>query len=434
MNQNRRGNVQSRAVCRDRSAASGPVVWYAEDFDPDLLSSNARARRLWEGGGRVTKRLDPHPDVVVVGGGVIGATIAYALARRGQRVMLIERETIGEGTSLASAGIVSPLDQRQYPPDLLQLLWRSIRSYPWLVGTLEEETGLSVGYRQWGSLLVAETDDEVVTLREVGNWLETAGFTVEWLDGPAAREAEPLLPVHVQGGLLIEEGASVLVPQLVRAAVAAAQRRGAVVYEHTAVTALEAAGDRVLAVHTVHERVSAGAVILATGAWTGQLVAPLGVALPTNPVKGQMALLEGSTARPRHILGGPSVASYVVPRVDGLIWIGTTVERGRWGTRPTPQGLWQCIDTARRVAPALLREEIVAVGAGLRPGTADDLPALGRVPGWRNLWVATGHLRLGIMLAPVTADLVAAAIEQEDAEVFPPAFSPGRFAADAGTA
>ncbi|MCX2727166.1 glycine oxidase ThiO [Thermomicrobium sp. 4228-Ro] len=382
----------------------------------------------------MTRKLEPYPDVIVVGGGVIGATIAYALSRRGQRVVLLEREAVGEGTSLASAGIVSPLDQRQYLPELVQLLWRSIRSYPWLVGTLEEETGLSVGYRQWGSLLVAETDDEVATLREVGHWLDAVGFTVEWLDGPAAREAEPLLPVHIQGGLLIEDGASVLVPQLVRAAVAAAQRRGATVYEHTAVTALEAAGDRVVAVHTVHERLPTSAVVLAAGAWTGQLVAPLGVSLPTVPVKGQMALVEGSTARPRHILGGPSVASYVVPRVDGLIWIGTTVERGRWGTRPTPQGLWQCIDTARRVAPALLHEEIVAVGAGLRPGTADDLPALGRLPGWRNLWVATGHLRLGIMLAPVTADLVAEAIEQESEAVFPPAFSPRRFAGATGTA
>lgn len=382
----------------------------------------------------MTRKLEPYPDVIVVGGGVIGATIAYALSRRGQRVVLLEREAVGEGTSLASAGIVSPLDQRQYLPELVQLLWRSIRSYPWLVGTLEEETGLSVGYRQWGSLLVAETDDEVATLREVGHWLDAVGFTVEWLDGPAAREAEPLLPVHIQGGLLIEDGASVLVPQLVRAAVAAAQRRGATVYEHTAVTALEAAGDRVLAVHTVHERLPTSAVVLTAGAWTGQLIAPLGVSLPTVPVKGQMALLEGSTARPRHILGGPSVASYVVPRVDGLIWIGTTVERGRWGTRPTPQGLWQCIDTARRVAPALLHEEIVAVGAGLRPGTADDLPALGRLPGWRNLWVATGHLRLGIMLAPVTADLVAEAIEQESEAVFPPAFSPRRFAGATGTA
>ncbi|MCX7623179.1 MAG: FAD-binding oxidoreductase, partial [Thermomicrobium sp.] len=255
----------------------------------------------------MTRRLEPHPDVVVIGGGVIGATLAYALARRGQRVLILERESVGDGTSIASAGIVSPLDQRQYPPELVQLLWRSIRSYPWLVGALEEETGITVGYRQWGSLLVAETEDEVETLQELGRWLEQAGFAVEWLDGPAAREAEPLLPVHVQGGLRIEEGASVLVPQLARAAVAAAQRHDAVVVEHVAATGLVVAGERVVAVETTRERFPAGAVVLAAGAWTGQLVAPLGAQLPTVPVKGQMALVDSSTTRPRHILGGPSV-------------------------------------------------------------------------------------------------------------------------------
>jgi len=380
----------------------------------------------------VTSRLAPHPDVIVVGGGVIGATLAYALARRGQQVLLIAREAIGEGTSRASAGIVSPLDERQYPPPLVELLWRSIRSYPWLVSALEEETGLAVGYRQWGSLLVAETEDDVTTLRELGDWLERAGFAVEWLDGAAAREAEPLLPVHIQGGLLIEEGASLLVPQLARAAVLAAQRRGASVLEQTAVTGLEVADGRIVAVRAGRERWPAGAVVLAAGAWTGQLVEPLGVPLPTVPVKGQMALLAADTARPRHILGGPSVPSYVVPRADGLVWIGTTVERGRWGTRPTPHGLWQSIDTARRVAPALLQEEIVWVGAGLRPGTTDDLPVLGRVPGVGNLWVATGHLRLGVMLAPATADLVATAIEKDSEEELPPVFSSARFATASG--
>lgn len=386
----------------------------------------AAQRERWKG-EVVTRRLEPHPDVIVIGGGIIGATIAYVLARRGQRVTLIERETIGDGASAASAGIVSPLDQRQYPTELQQLLWRSLRSYPWLVGALQEETGLSVGFQQWGTLLLAETEADVAALQELGQWLEERGFTAEWLDGPATREAEPLAPVHVQGGLLIEDGASVLVPQLVRAAIVGAQQRGVTVLEHTAVVELEVAGERVLAVQTARERLPTDAVVLAAGAWSGQLVAPLGVPLPTVPVKGQMALIDGSTRRPRHIVGAPGVTGYVVPRADGLVWVGTTVERGRWGTRPTAQGLWQCIDTARRLAPALLQEEIHAVGAGLRPGTADDLPILGRVPGWRNLWVAAGHFRLGVMLAPVTADILAEALEKDSEDEIPARFSPRRF-------
>ncbi|MCS7050844.1 MAG: glycine oxidase ThiO [Thermomicrobium sp.] len=375
----------------------------------------------------MVQRLERHADVVVIGGGVIGATIAYGLSRRGLRVTLIERETIGDGASMASAGIVSPLDARHYPLELQQLLWQSLRSYPWLISTLQEETGLAVGYREWGTLLLAESEAEVVPLQELGRWFERHGFAVEWLDGPGTREAEPLVPIHIQGGLLLEQGASVLVPQLVRAAVLGAQHRGATVLEHTAVTALELSGERVTAVRTTHERLLAETVVLAAGAWSGQVLAPLGVSLPTLPVKGQMVLIDGSTRRPKHIIGGPGVTGYVVPRADGLVWVGTTVERGRWSLRPTAQGLWQCFDTARRLTPALLQEDLRAVGAGLRPGTPDDLPVLGRFPGWRNLWVAAGHFRLGVMLAPVTADRIVEAIELDREDGIPQRLSPSRF-------
>jgi glycine oxidase len=378
----------------------------------------------------MTTRLELYPDVVVVGGGIIGTTIAYALARQGKRVTLLERESIGDGTSAASAGIVSPLDERHHPVELQDLLWRSLRSYPWLIGSLQEETGLAVGFQQWGTLLVAETEAEIADIRAVGTWLEERGFGVEWLDGPTVREAEPLLPVHVQGALRIDEGASVLVPQLVRATALAAQRYGATVLEHTAVVGMETAGDRVAAIQTARERIATAAVVLAAGAWSGQLTAPLGRPLPTLPVKGQMVLINGTTRRPQSIIGAPGVTGYVVPRADGLVWVGTTVERGRWGTRPTAHGLWFCIDTARRLAPALLQEELFCAGAGLRPGTVDDQPILGRLPGWRNVWVATGHFRLGIMLAPITAELIARAMELESEDGIPPRFSPQRFLDD----
>lgn len=378
----------------------------------------------------MTAPLSLMADVTVIGGGIIGATLTYALARRGLRVTLIERETVGNGTSQASAGIVSPLDERHHPPELQELLWRSLRSYPWLIGVLEEESRLVVGYRQWGTLLLAETEAEVAPLQELGQWLDAKGFATEWLDGPTVRETEPLVPVHVQGALFIEEGASVLVPQLVRAAVAAAQQYQASILEHTAVVGLERRGEHVVAVETARDRLPTGSVVIAAGAWTGQLLATLGLPIQTIPVKGQMMLIDGSTCRPRHILGAPGVASYVVPRADGLVWSGTTLERGRWSTRPTTQGLWQCIDTVRRLAPALLQEELHAIGAGLRPGTPDDQPLIGRLPGFRNLWIAAGHFRLGVMLAPVTADLLATAIEQDSDREIPPRFSPARFLDD----
>ena len=178
-------------------------------------------------GKQVSTRSETSPEVIVVGGGVIGTAIAYAFARRGISCLVLERGIIGQGTSEASAGIVSPPSTSAIPAERLELARRSFQAYPWLVAAVQEDSGLDAGYRQWGELLVAETEDEVIPLRELAAWQASAGFESEWVDGKTAREIEPLLPERIHGALLADEGGSLIVQRLVRALALAAASRGA---------------------------------------------------------------------------------------------------------------------------------------------------------------------------------------------------------------
>ena len=345
-------------------------------------------------------------EVIVVGGGVIGTAIAYALARQEVSCLVLEGGALGRGASEASAGIVSPPSTRTLIPERLELARRSFQAYPWLVASLQEESGLDIGYRQWGELLVAETEDEAAALQALAAWHAEAGFESEWVDGKTAREIEPLLPDAILGALLADQGGSLVVQRLVRALALAAITRGAQVAEHVPVIGFAVESDRVVAVETPQGRYTAEQVVLAAGTWTGHLAKHLGWPLPVLPVKGQMVLVSCGVTPLRHVLGLADGTGYLAPRTDGLVWAGSTKERGEWGTGVTPAGIAHCLSVLERLAPRLQKSELVGTGAGLRPGTADDEPLIGPLPGYRNVWVAAGHYRTGVQLAPATADLV----------------------------
>lgn len=377
---------------------------------------------------QVSTRSKTSPEVIVVGGGVIGTAIAYAFARRGISCLVLEQGIIGQGTSEASAGIVSPPSTSALPTERLELARRSFQAYPWLVAAVQEDSGLDVGYRQWGELLIAETEEQAASLRELAAWQASAGFESEWVDGKAAREIEPLLPEGILGTLVADESGSLVVQRLVRALALAAAGRGARVVERAPVTGFEVEGERVSAVRTPQESFAVGQIVLAAGAWTGHLAGQLGRPLPTLPVKGQMTLISGGTTVLRHVLGTADGGGYLAPRTDGFVWAGSTKERGVWDTRVTPAGIAHCLRLVERLSPGLLGGELVCTGAGLRPGTPDDEPIIGPLPGYRNVWIAAGHYRTGVQLAPVTADLVVQGILDRQPDPLLAPFSPARFA------
>jgi len=361
------------------------------------------------------------PDVIVVGGGVIGCAIAYYLACEGVRVEVVERGEIGGEASGAAAGMLAPLAEVEDAGSFQSLCVESLRLFPSLATTLREETGIDVEYLPSGILRVALTDDEERRLRTLVEY--PGDLPLKWLSPEELRAFEPALSPAIRGGLYSPAEHQVNADRLVQAFARAAEAKGAVLRRAT-VRGLMREGVRIVGVQTNEGRIRAGHVVLAAGPWTRRLAASLSVDLPLFPVRGQMLALPSKSA-PRHIIWGS--AGYLVPKANGLVFAGATVERVGFRRRTTAAGLRGLTTMASSLVPRLGALAPIDSWAGLRPGSADGLPLLGTLPGRDGVSVATGHYRNGILLSPITGRLIARAIiDGSPGEALAP-FSPARF-------
>lgn len=363
------------------------------------------------------------PDVIVVGGGVIGCAVAYYLACEGVRVDVLERGEIGGEASGAAAGMLAPLAEVEDAGAFQALCVESLRLFPALASTLREETGIDIEYLTSGILRVALTDAEERRLRELA--ARPGCLPLHWLKAEELRAFEPALSPEIRGGLYSPEEHQVNADRLVQAFARAAEAKGAALHRGR-VSGLLIPGDhRVVGVRTANGDIIAGHAVLAAGPWTGRLAAPLGTDLPVFPVRGQMMALPSRSA-PRHIVWGS--AGYLVPKANGLVFAGATVEKVGFRRRTTAAGLRGLAAMASSLAPRLGAISPVDSWAGLRPGSADGLPLLGPLPGWEGVSVATGHYRNGILLSPITGRLIARSIIDGSPDEALGPFSPARFA------
>lgn len=369
--------------------------------------------------------MSSNADVVVVGGGVIGCAIAYYLSREGARVVVLERGLIGGEASGSAAGMLAPLAEAHGPSPFLDLCLASHRLFPELTDTLRAEVGVDVEYVPSGLLRVAFSEDNEAELRSQIEWQERLGMGVRRIDGEAARGLEPLLSPRVRGAIHSPLEHQVNPGRLVQGLARAAEAQGAVIRQETAAAGLLRRGNRVTGVRLGDGTLSADSVVLAAGPWTKRLGAALGVRLPVKPVRGQMLALGGGPPPVRHMIWGPK--GYVVPKPNGFVFVGATVEEVGYRKGTTARGLASLRRMANALVPPLSYGTHVDAWAALRPGSPDNLPILGAVPGWEGLWVASGHFRNGILLAPVTGQLMARSLlEGKEAEGLSP-FSPARF-------
>jgi glycine oxidase len=363
-------------------------------------------------------------DVAIVGGGVIGCAAAYYLTKAGARVTLLERDGLAGGASGAAAGMLVPPQEAAPSGPFRDLCRASADSYPSLVEALQDETGIDVQYLASGILLPARTEQRAQVLRTVARWRLVLGIDLEWVDGGPLRELEPALGDGVLGAAYSPQGHHVNPGHLTQALARAAASRGATLRQGTAVAGFPRRGSRVVAVRTSDgDTIAADCVVLAAGPWTRRLGRKLGVDVPTRPMRGQMLAYRSTAVR--HTLWGED--GYLVPKAGGFLFAGATVEDVGFRCKNTRRGLAGLRRMARSMVPALRYAEVASVWAGLRPGSPDGLPILGTLPGWDNVYVATGHFRNGILLGPITGRLIARLITEGGSEIPLEPFAPSRF-------
>jgi len=364
-------------------------------------------------------------DVVVVGGGIVGCACAYELAKAGARVDVLEYGKTGMQATNAAAGMLAPLIESSGRGPMLEFGLRALREYPGLVEELRP-TGVDVEFRPHGILKVAVDEPGVHELRRRFAWQREMGFPIDWLDADSCRELEPRLNPNIAGGVFSGSEGGVNNQMLSLAIERAAATNGATLRNQTPATGFVTDGRRIAAVRSGSRTFPCDYVVLAAGARSGHLAAKLRAFVPVRPVRGQMVALGGMSAPIRHIVWGPD--GYLVPRANGLVFVGATVEDVGFRRRTTAAGLSRMRAMARALVPQLGAAKVQFAWAGLRPGTPDALPIMGPVPGWANLTAATGHFRNGILLGPLTGRVVADGIARSDWSGVPQAFAPGRFA------
>lgn len=364
-------------------------------------------------------------DVLIIGGGIVGCACAFELAKRGARVTLLEYGKTGMQATNAAAGLLAPLGESDAPTAILRTGLRALREYPALVAELRERCGFDVELRD-GILKVAFDEDEAAALQRRFSWQRELGLTLDWLDGAMCRELEPRLSERIVAGVFSPQEAWMSNQLLALALERAARSYGAVIHERTPVARIRRRGGRIAGVAAGGEIYEAPAIVLAAGARSGQIAARMGIVLPVFPVRGQMVALGGMSAPIRHAVWGRE--GYLVPRANGLVFAGATVEHAGFRRRTTKAGVRAMRRMAASLVPQLAAATMPFEWAGLRPGTPDGMPFIGPIAD-TNVVAATGHYRNGILLGPLTGKLVAAGILDGDWSEVPDEFSPERLRA-----
>jgi glycine oxidase len=396
----------------------------------------------------------PSPDAVVVGGGVIGLAIAWRAALAGMTVTVVD-EAPGRGASWAAAGMLAPVTEVHYGErPLLALNLAAAARWPTFAAEVEEASGLPVGYRPGGTLAVARDADDNAALEDLYQFQVRCGLQVERLRSRECRQLEPGLAPSIRGGVLAAGDHQVDNRALVEALLAACQHAGVrMVTGRVAELAVE--GDRVTGAvlsgggpaghgsstsagpvpsRAEGETLAAGVVVLAAGCWSGGLGGLAAEVLPpVRPVKGQLLYLRGPADQPLCSRNVRGLEVYVVPRGDGRVVVGATVEEQGFDTTVTAGAVHDLLRAALELLPDVAELELAETVVGLRPGSPDNAPMLGPA-GPDGLVVATGHYRNGILLTPVTADAIAELLATGQVPEMIAPFTPGRFADGAPTA
>ncbi len=371
-------------------------------------------------------------DVAVVGGGVIGLVTAWRAAQRGLRTAVVDPRP-GDGAAGVAAGMLAAVTELHHGEEaLLDLNLASAARYPEFVAELTQLTGIDIGYRPCGTLVAALDADDRALLRELHALQQRCGLATQWLTGRESRRLEPMLAPGVRGGLRVD-GDHQVDPRRLLAALLTACERAGVAFHRVWATELTVTGERATGLVLADGgALAAGQVVLAGGCRSAELAGlPPEVAPPVRPVKGQILRLRMPAGQPpllsrtvRAVVRGGSI--YLVPRADGELVLGATSEECGPDTTVTAGGVYQLLRDAHELVPGLTELPLVECRAGLRPGSPDNAPLLGP-SGLAGLHLATGHHRNGVLLAPITGEVLAEVLTSGELPEHARRFTPRRW-------
>lgn len=370
--------------------------------------------------------LTKNPEILIVGGGVIGLAIARELRRRGAgKITILERGAIGREASYAAAGMLTPQAEADEADDFFYFCDESNKLYPQFAEELLAETCVSIELDRRGTLYLALTDDDARQIRHRFAWQKKAGLNVEYLNAEAARKLEPFISPDVREALFFPNDWQVENRKLLHAMRKYAELNDIGIVENAELKNLLIENDKIVGAETGGEKFAAKTVVLATGAWTSFIKAG-NLTLPTvEPIRGQMTGYRTAKRLFQTVIYSPR--GYLVPRLDGRILAGATVETVGFDKTVTADGVDFLRENTLEIAPGLINLAPVESWAGLRPCAADGLPILGAFPGVENLFIATAHYRNGILLAPKTAEILADVITGNVESKYTKIYSPRRF-------
>ena len=370
------------------------------------------------------------PDCLIIGGGVIGLSLAYDLAQHGLRVRIVDRQEAGREASWAGAGILPATgpDEAHHPLDQLRVL--SYQLHPHWAASLFEATGIDNGYRQCGGIYLARSHGEAAALGGLIGLMREERIAIDRLTPTMLIDLEPALRPLAESGYLraayrLPTESQLRNPDHLQALLKATRDLGVEFSLGTHIASFEIEQGQVrAALSEKNERLPAQSFCLTAGAWTRQLLEPLELPNGILPVKGQMVMFRCQRPPLQHILNeGPR---YVVPRDDGRVLVGSTEEEVGFQKQTTPDTLQELAEFGRQLVDPLHAAVIEKSWAGLRPGSFDGLPYLGQAPNLDNVYVAAGHFRNGLFLSPATAVVMGRLIRGENTQIDLSPFYPGR--------
>ncbi|RAK19445.1 glycine oxidase [Anoxybacillus vitaminiphilus] len=361
-------------------------------------------------------------DVVIVGGGVIGCSIAFQLAKRGLCVIVLEKERIANEASSAAAGMLGAQSEFSGDSPMIPLALKSREMFSELAAELKELTGMDIGFIQKGLVKLAFTEHELNELQQQYQFWRTRDASVRWLTAKELCELEPNVTEDISGAMYIPNDGQVDAADLSHALAKAAAIYGAEIREYTEVYSLLLRNDQACGVVTNSGTIYGNTVVVAAGAWSAHLLKQTGIELNMYPVKGECF----SVVTEQPLLQATMFAKngcYIVPKRGNRLLIGATSTPNTFNKHVSVQGVYSLLERAQQMMPKLAEAKWEKMWAGIRPQTGDGLPYIGEHPRCSGLWVAAGHYRNGILLSPVTGVLLADFIIKEKTDIDISSFS-----------